>query len=71
MLQTDDYATNILGIFNNSIKTVTMRRNKTKTRSKVVPSWSDEVKPFRDDAVPGTLYGNAQGNHSTTLYTTL
>ena len=46
MLQTDDYATNILGILDNNIKTVTMRRNKTKARAKVVPVWGDEIKPF-------------------------
>ena len=41
----DDYATNILEILDNSIKTATIKRNKTKARSKVVPAWSAEVKP--------------------------
>ena len=35
----------------NSIKTVTVRRNKRKARSKVVPGWSDDVMPFRGDAM--------------------
>ena len=47
----DDYATNNLEILDNSIKTVTIRRNKIKASSKVVPGWSDEVKPFRDNAM--------------------
>ena len=42
----DDYATNNLEILDSSIRTVTMRRNKIKARSKVVPGWSDGVKPF-------------------------
>ena len=47
----DDYATNILEILDTSIKTVTMKSNKSKERPKVVPGWSNEVKPFRDDAM--------------------
>ena len=47
----DDYTTNILEILDNNIKTVTVKRNKTKARSKVVPCWNDEAKRFRDDAM--------------------
>ena len=52
MLQTDidDYATNILEILDTSIKSVTMKCSKSNARPKVVPDWSEAVKPFRDDA---------------------
>ena len=37
----DEYATNILGIVDNSIKGIT----------KVVPGWNDEIKPSREQAM--------------------
>ena len=47
----DDYATNILEILDTSIKSVTMKNSKSNGRPKVVPGWSEAVKPFREDAM--------------------
>ena len=47
----DDYATNILEILDTSIKSVTMKSSKSNARPKVVPGWSEAVKPFHGDAM--------------------
>ena len=47
----DDYATNILEIQDISIKSVIMKSSKSNAKPKVVPGWSEAVKPFREDAM--------------------
>ena len=46
----DDYATNILECVDNCIKNIARKKANTR-KSKVVPGWNDEVKPFREKAM--------------------
>ena len=47
----DEYVTNILEAIDGSIKFARKTKRNNITKDKIMPGWSDIVKPFRDDAI--------------------
>ena len=47
----DEYATDILEAIDLSIKATAKRKERAKPKSKVVPGWNDDVKPYRENAM--------------------
>ena len=60
-VEIDTYVANVLGAVDSSIKSITKGKRSNIARAKVVPGWTDAVKPFREDAMFWSAVWNSAG----------